>query len=179
MATLIDQSASFRKKYKSKFFTECFNLNLNLVYVFASYENRGKLKKCLKKPFGNAGSGMRRVMFLCSFFLLWCLLFFFSLVSKGVFLSISYFFIKLVYAAVAIIQVFLLNYWFRDDYYGKRDKLSFFFSDHNWKLAERFPRMTLCRFQVYILTEQQTHVIDCLNLKISLNCFENGFWILF
>ena len=99
----------------------------------SAYRSRGALKKSLEK------SGL-------NFF------------NNGIFLSVSYLFVKLMYATVALGQIFVLNYMFRDDYYGDLGFFSFFFGPHNWKLAERFPRMTLCKFQVYILNDQQTHV---------------------
>ena len=79
---------------------------------------------------------------------------------SGIYLSFCHFFIKLLYAFVALLQIFILNYWFRDDHYSnKQDKMSYFYGSHNWKLSERFPRMTLCRFEVYVLNEKQAHVI--------------------
>ena len=78
--------------------------------------------------------------------------------SSGTFLTLSFFLVKIIYALVALAQLFILNYWFRNDHYRNYDKLSFFFGKHNWKLQERFPRMTLCKFQVYILNDQQIHV---------------------
>ncbi len=118
----------------------------------------------LKKTFPNLNNGIYQLKMQTN----WMLCSYFYLNKKGVFLSLSYLFIKFVYAAVAITQVFILNYWFRDDFYGQHSKLSFFYAEHNWKLNERFPRMTLCRFQVYVLTEQQTHVSCMINFKISL-----------
>lgn len=32
---------------------------------------------------------------------------------------------------------------------------------HNWRLSERFPRMTLCKFDVYILQDAQPHWVQC------------------
>jgi hypothetical protein len=99
----------------------------------ASYESRGAIKRRLQD------TGL-------NFF------------SSGVYLTVSYLLVKLMYAAVALLQIFVLNYMFRDDYYGGLGFFAFFFGPHNWKLKERFPVMTLCKFQVYILNDQQTHV---------------------
>jgi hypothetical protein len=83
--------------------------------------------------------------------------------ANGYFLPISYVFVKLLYLAVALLQLVLINYWLSDSFYtGKwRGLWSVLFGSHNWQLADRFPRMTLCKFQVYILTDQQSHWVQC------------------
>jgi len=98
-----------------------------------SYESRGLIKKTFKRAF--------------------------SCTTNGYFLTISYFFVKILYALVALSQVYILNYWFRDDFHRSKSVWSVFFGEHNLRLSERFPRMTLCKFQVYILNDSQNHVI--------------------
>lgn len=122
-----------------------------------SYVSRGVVKKAF------AGAGL-------------------NLFHNGLFLSVSYLFIKLMYAFVALTQIFLLNYLFRDDYYGDLGVFEFFFGPHNWKLSERFPRMTLCKFQVYILNDQQTHWMQCalpVNIYIEKMYYIIGIWCIF
>ena len=97
-----------------------------------NYESRGFFKKTFKNTFAKG--------------------------NVGIFLTLSYIFVKFIYAGVALLQIFILNYWFRDDFNSKETKMSFFYGAHNWKLSERFPKMTLCKFEVYILNDQQTHV---------------------
>lgn len=116
-----------------------------------SYQGRGALKKALSiNPFNN-----------------------------GIYLSICYLSIKFLYAMVALLQIFILNYWFRDDYYSQLSFLSFYFGPHNWRFTERFPRMTLCKFQVYILNDQQTHWMQCtlpINIYIEKMYYIIGIW---
>lgn len=119
-----------------------------------SYQSRGVVKKALQ------GSGL-------NFF------------NNGIYLSVTYLLCKLMYAFVALTQIFLLNYLFRDDYYGGLGVFDFFFGPHNWKLSERFPRMTLCKFQVYILNDQQTHWMQCtlpINIYIEKMYYIIGIW---
>lgn len=123
----------------------------------ASYISRGAIKKALQ------GTGL-------NFF------------NNGVYLTVSYLCVKLMYALVALLQIFVMNYMFRDDYYGGLGFFSFFFGPHNWKLKERFPVMTLCKFQVYILNDQQTHWIQCtlpINIYIEKMYWIIGIWSIF
>lgn len=111
---------------------------LNSIRFRENYENRG-----IKRFLGSKG-------------------------RTGFFLTASHFLIKLIYAGVALFQIFIMNYWFRDDYHvSRQDKFSYLFGAHNWRLSERFPRMTLCKFQVYILLDQQPHV----KIKKKTNLF--------
>lgn len=99
--------------------------------------------------------------------------------ASGIYLSISYLFVKFLYALIAIMQIYILNYFFKDDYYSNLGFWSFLFGPHNWKLTERFPRMTLCKFQVYILNDQQTHWMQCtlpINIYIEKMYFIVGIW---
>lgn len=122
-----------------------------------SYESRGLVKKALQRSKLN-------------FF------------NNGIYLTSAYLMCKLMYAFVALLQIYLLNYLFRDDYYGGLGVFDFFFGPHNWKLTERFPRMTLCKFQVYILNDQQTHWMQCtlpINIYIEKMYFIVGVWCIF
>lgn len=84
------------------------------------------------------------------------------LFNNGYFFTLSYFFVKGLYFAVAFVQLYLLNYWLSDRHYTRSAGLtSLLFGSFNWALRERFPRMTLCKFFVYILTDKQTHWVQC------------------
>jgi hypothetical protein len=101
------------------------------------YEHRGRIKSKIEN------------IFSCKIF------------NNGSYLTICYLLVKALYILVAFFQIAVLNYWLRDSYYPGSFDLSLLFGDHNWKWSERFPRMTLCKFQVYILTDQQTHWVQC------------------
>jgi hypothetical protein len=83
--------------------------------------------------------------------------------NNGYFLTVSYFFVKFLYFAMALLQLVLINYWLSDSFYTRKwtSMWNVLFGAHNWQLADRFPRMTLCKFQVYILTDQQSHWVQC------------------
>jgi hypothetical protein len=98
--------------------------------------------------------------------------------NNGSYLTICYLFVKVLYILVAFLQIAVLNYWLRDSYYPGSFDLSLLFGDHNWKWSERFPRMTLCKFQVYILTDQQTHWVQCtLPINIYIEKIYRIVWI--
>jgi innexin len=99
--------------------------------------------------------------------------------TSGVYIVISYFLVKFLYLAVALGQLVLLNYWFKDVYYSEIGWPTLF-GDYNWRLTERFPRMTLCNFDVYQLTDKQTHWIQCtlpINLYIEKIYLIIWFWL--
>lgn len=123
----------------------------------SSYISRGSIKKAFQ------GTGL-------NFF------------NNGIYLSITYLLVKLCYAFIALLQIYVLNYFFKDDYYSNLGVFSFFFGPHNWKFTERFPRMTLCKFQVYILNDQQTHWMQCtlpINIYIEKMYWIVGIWCIF
>lgn len=86
-----------------------------------------------------------------------------SIFNCRVYLTISYLFIKLMYAMVIILQLVILNLWFRDEYYPIKSFRDLLLGDHNWNLSQRFPRMALCNFEVYILHDTQTHWVRIYN----------------
>lgn len=95
-------------------------------------------------------------------------------------LIISNLIVKLTYFVSIFVQIFLLEYWIND---GKSNKYSIFYL-YNWNnLRERFPRMTLCKFSVFTLTEEQPHWLQCaLPINNYLEKFYYfillGLWIL-
>ena len=82
------------------------------------YEHRGIIKRILHKLF--------------KFF------------NNGIYLTLSYLLVKLVYLASIFAQLVALNYWLRDVHYPVSSNL--LFGSHNWNLADRFPRMILCKY---------------------------------
>ena len=115
-----------------------------------SYQHRGLIKKTLQKCF--------------NFF------------NNGVYLTFSYLFVKICYVITIFAQIVSLNYWLRDVHYPVTHNILFGY--HNWKLAERFPRMTLCKFQVYIYNDQQTQWVQCaLPINIYIEKIYIGVWI--
>jgi hypothetical protein len=93
-----------------------------------SYQHRGFIKKTLKK--------------------------FFNFFNNGIYLTLCYLFVKMCYVIVIFAQIVALNYWLRDVHYPVTRNL--LFGHHNWKLSERFPRMTLCKFQVFIINSHNS-----------------------
>ncbi len=55
----------------------------------------------------------------------------------------------------------MLNFWLRDSYNSNLTVFETIFGTHNFRFSERFPRMTLCKFNVYILTDQQPQWVQC------------------
>jgi innexin len=99
--------------------------------------------------------------------------------TSGLYVVLSYLSVKILYAVMAFVQLILLNYWFRDSHYSEFGWPTLF-GEYNWNLRERFPRMTLCHFQVYQLTDQQTHWIQCalpINLYIEKMYIMIWFWL--
>lgn len=82
---------------------------------------------------------------------------------NGKYLTCSHILVKCVYALVAFGQLVMLNYWLADEHYSRNSpSLSqTLFGAHNFRFEERFPRTTLCKFSVYIMTDQQTNWVQC------------------
>lgn len=103
--------------------------------------------------------------------------------KRSVRLSLSYIFTKLFYLFTVFAQLVLLNFFFNDEYHKSNPFSGRTFNNNNNKmpfikaifkfltfskgwnklnLADRFPRMTLCKFQVYVLHDLQTHWMQCV-----------------
>ena len=106
-----------------------------------------------------------------------------KLFNKGFYLSFCYLTIKNLYLLSVFIQMYLLNNWLIDEHYSS--KTNWIFGSHLFNLEERFPRkyrfllifylikillldMTLCKFNVYILTDPQLHWLQC---TLPINVF--------
>jgi innexin len=84
-----------------------------------------------------------------------------NFIGSGIYLTLCYLLVKIAYASVIFFQLIILNVWFRDTYHSNLSVFEWLFGSHNWKLAERFPRMILCSFKVYILNDLQVQWVQC------------------
>ena len=125
------------------------------------------IRTCLDFKNAYVHRGRAKALFLRSFY------------DNGYFLTISFLLVKIIYFVVAFLQLLLMNYWFSDAHHSKSTSLiRLLFGGHNWQLSERFPSMTLCKFQVYILTDQQTHWVQCtLPINIYIEKIYLIIWI--
>ena len=68
----------------------------------------------------------------------------------GNYLTVSYLLVKLAYLAVAVSQLFLLEYWLGFDYSGFGVRaVRRALHGYEWNFGDSFPRVTLCAFQVF------------------------------
>lgn len=101
--------------------------------------------------------------------------------SGTISLLIFYIFIKLLYVLSALGQLILISLLLR----GSQQQINFtsLIADiPKWNLDERFPRMTLCNFTVYILNDQQRHWVQCtlpINIYIEKIYFFLRLWLPF
>lgn len=84
-----------------------------------------------------------------------------SVFHSGTYLTVCYLWCKLLYLFLTLAQLYLLNYWLKDSFNSSASVWQVLFGAHNFRWSERFPRMTLCKFSVYILTDQQPHWVQC------------------
>jgi hypothetical protein len=77
-------------------------------------------------------------------------------------LTFYYLFIKFIYAFLALFQICLVNYWLRDVHYVYENPLDLLYPTPYKRLIERFPRMVMCNFDIFILNEPQTHWVQCV-----------------
>jgi hypothetical protein len=70
-----------------------------------------------------------------------------------------------------------LNYWLRDHHHKPNSAV--FFGFYEWKLSERFPRMTLCKMDVFIqMNDRQVHWLQCtLPMNLFLEKIYVGIYI--
>ena len=89
------------------------------------------------------------------------------------FLNTSYLFlcqlfVKTLYLLLALLQIVILNYWLRD-HHNDSNNSNIFFGFYDWNLSDRFPRMTLCKIDVYIqMNDKQIHWLQC---ALPMNLF--------
>lgn len=101
----------------------------------------------------------------------------------GNFLVATYFLIKVLYIANAIGQLFMLNAFLGTDYnvYGFQ-VLEELAEGKEWSGSHRFPRVTLCDFQIRQITNIQHYTVQCV---LPINLFNEKiyiflwFWLVF
>ncbi|XP_050418687.1 innexin unc-9 [Patella vulgata] len=93
----------------------------------------------------------------------------------GTYLTGLYIFVKLVYVVNVICQFFLLNAFMGEWYnmYGM-EVLSGLYNDHAWKDSPRFPKVTLCDFDIRQLNNIQRHTVQCV---LPINLFNEKIFI--
>lgn len=98
--------------------------------------------------------------------------------SSDSYLSFCYLFVKLVYLSIVWLQLNLMNEWFRDE----NSKDHSLFSTVSWNMVDRFPRTTLCYFEVLSLQDPQPHWIQCtlpINVYLEKIYFLLFYWMWF
>jgi len=99
----------------------------------------------------------------------------------GNYLISAYLTIKMLYLANAVGQIFLLDAFLGSDFhlYGVYivDRL---IRGQDWSYSERFPRVTLCEFEIRHQSRVHQYVVQCaltINLEITLSSYGGRFFI--
>ncbi|KAK2159018.1 hypothetical protein LSH36_160g03019 [Paralvinella palmiformis] len=103
--------------------------------------------------------------------------------SYGNYLSYTYLSIKLLYIANSVGQIFMLSVFLGTDYhvFGINVVLGLLRGD-DWQASIRFPRVTLCDFEVRTLGNVHRHTVQCV---LPINLFNEKifvfiwFWFVF
>ena len=93
----------------------------------------------------------------------------------GNYLTVLYLFIKLLYVANCVGQLFLLNVFLGTQYhmFGVYILMSLV-QGHDWKSSTRFPRVTLCDFEVRQLGNIHRHTVQCV---LPINLFNEKIFV--
>ena len=93
----------------------------------------------------------------------------------GNYLSICYLIIKAFYVCNSVGQLYMLDVFLGTDYhvYGI-DVVRKFVTMDDWTVSERFPRVTLCDFQVRRQTENHRYIVQCV---LPINLFNEKIFI--
>lgn len=93
----------------------------------------------------------------------------------GTYLTGLYIFVKLLYVVNVICQFFILNSFMGSWYslYGF-EVLNGLASDHTWRESPRFPKVTLCDFDVRQLSNIQRYTVQCV---LPINLFNEKVFI--
>ena len=105
------------------------------------------------------------------------------LVWYGNYLVGTYLFIKLLYLANVLGQLFLLNRFLGTDYhmYGL-DVMRRMAAGETWMTSHRFPRVTICDFYIRVLGNIHRHSVQCalpMNLFYEIIFIFLWFWFVF
>ena len=93
----------------------------------------------------------------------------------GNYLILVYMLCKFMYFLNVCGQFVLLNYFLTTDYYIYGYELVNKYShDGDWLMSERFPRVTMCDFQVRALNAVQQHTVQCV---LPINLFNEKVYI--
>ena len=103
----------------------------------------------------------------------------------GNYLTVCYLICKILYVVNVIGQLYLLDVFFDTALPFGLDVLSRFFSDKDpnlyhddqkfyWMMSERFPRVTLCDFQIRRQTELHRYIVQCV---LSVNLFNEKIFL--
>ena len=101
----------------------------------------------------------------------------------GNYINVMYLVCKCLYVANIIGQLFLLNYFLGDNYhmYGF-DVIRRMSGGTDWTTSERFPRVTLCQFNIRILGNIHRYTVQCslpMNLYHEMIFIFVWFWLVF
>ena len=93
----------------------------------------------------------------------------------GNYLSVSYLVVKTCYLLVAVLQLFLLNHFLGTDMnmYGLQ-VLANLLRDREWSESHRFPRVTLCSFEIRHQARVHDYVVQC---SLSINLFNEKIFL--
>nr|QIC55125.1 innexin 1 [Lymnaea stagnalis] len=100
---------------------------------------------------------------------------FFCAKRDGTFLTGLYIFVKILFVVNVITQFFLLNAFLGGWYnlYGF-EVLEGLATDHYWRDSPRFPKITLCDFEIRQLQNIQTYTVQCV---LPVNLFNEKIFI--
>ncbi|ELT87274.1 hypothetical protein CAPTEDRAFT_93312 [Capitella teleta] len=101
----------------------------------------------------------------------------------GNYLCLSYFFIKLLYLANAVGQLYLLDLFMGHNFhfYGI-EVMQRLYSGDDWSSSYRFPRVTMCDYQIRHMTQVHRYIVQC---ALPINLFNEKififvwFWLIF
>ena len=96
---------------------------------------------------------------------------------QGNYLTVSYLLVKLVYLLNAVGQLFLLDLFLGIDYhvYGVRVVARVLRGDDSGELSQRFPRVTLCNFDIRHQGRVHDYVVQC---ALTINIFNEKIFII-
>ena len=95
----------------------------------------------------------------------------------GNYLTTCFVFTKILYIGNALGQLFMLDRFLGIDYhfYGIHMAMKFFKGEENWTATDRFPRVTLCEFEIRQIGERiHKHVVQCV---LAINLFNEKIFL--
>lgn len=94
----------------------------------------------------------------------------------GNYLITCFLFIKLLYIGNAIGQLFLLDRFLAIDYYfyGIHMAVKLFKGEEDWSATDRFPRVTLCNFNIRHMGRLHSYVVQCV---LAINLFNEKIFL--